>query len=382
MKKLLLIILLFISVFSFGQLTSQLPISTFTASSQTPVSGNITGSGTQFVQITWNVTGTLSACVVRVDSSADGISWNTGDIIAAQTCTSGGAALSSNKVVNFVRINTNSSISGTGSLIVNLTGYAAAPSGTVASLSLPIAQGSFVQQTGNTYPGPGLYFCGQTTTCTTFGQLFKIDTTLASGMPSISSSFYSVGSGNWKNQSFLGANALNNTLNINTHKEQSTPTVSNIQTDTGGPHMQPVESAVIFPNLSGPSDFIRTEFEIICQPCASNAGTTIQVRIADPVNSCTATIPATITIGGSNQIMFATADVEVNANVNGTVSNLDFELLNAGGGSTFGGRNKTSTCQVNLGGNYAIGMDILMATTATTNVQTWAGYLVKSYGVF
>src|SRR5437899_992790 len=54
----------------------------------------ITGTGAAFHQLTWNVSGTLSACSVQVDSSADGITWGSGDIIASQTCTSNGTITS------------------------------------------------------------------------------------------------------------------------------------------------------------------------------------------------------------------------------------------------------------------------------------------------
>lgn len=85
-------------------------------------SANITGTGAQFHNLTWNVLGSFSACSVRVDSSADGITWNTGDIIAAQTCTSPGTIQSTSHVVNFVRINFVSK-TGTGTLVALLNGY-------------------------------------------------------------------------------------------------------------------------------------------------------------------------------------------------------------------------------------------------------------------
>jgi hypothetical protein len=91
---------------------------------------NIIGTGAQFHQLSWNVTGTLSACSVRVDSSADGITWNTGDIIAAQTCTSNGNITSTALTVNFVRVNiTSITPVSTASLTTNLTGYANNPAG-------------------------------------------------------------------------------------------------------------------------------------------------------------------------------------------------------------------------------------------------------------
>jgi GH24 family phage-related lysozyme (muramidase) len=89
---------------------------------------NIVGVGAQYHQLSWNVLGTLSACSVRVDSSADGVTWNTGDIVAAQTCTSNGNAISTAHTVNYTRINVTSITPvSTATLTVNLTGYANNP---------------------------------------------------------------------------------------------------------------------------------------------------------------------------------------------------------------------------------------------------------------
>lgn len=104
---------------------SQSPPITLTASSQTPYSMNVIGSGSQYYQLAWNVTGTISACSLRVDSSSDGVTWNTGDIISTQSCTSNPlyAPISAQKVVNYVRINPNSTITGTGTIVATLTGF-------------------------------------------------------------------------------------------------------------------------------------------------------------------------------------------------------------------------------------------------------------------
>ncbi|HXB12192.1 MAG TPA: hypothetical protein VNZ45_09420, partial [Bacteroidia bacterium] len=91
---------------------------------------NIIGTGAQFHQLSWNVSGTLSACTVRVDSSADNITWNVGDIIAAQTCTSNGNVTSTAHTVNYTRVNiTAITPTGSASLTTNLTGYANNPAG-------------------------------------------------------------------------------------------------------------------------------------------------------------------------------------------------------------------------------------------------------------
>ena len=39
------------------------------------------------IRSTWTKSGTIATCSVQVESSADGITWNSGDVIAAQTCT-------------------------------------------------------------------------------------------------------------------------------------------------------------------------------------------------------------------------------------------------------------------------------------------------------
>jgi hypothetical protein len=87
-------------------------------------------TGAQYHYLTWNVTGTLSACSVRVDSSVDNITWNVGDVISAKTCTSNGNTLSGIIVPNYVRVNVTSITASAGaSLAVNLSGYQVNPSG-------------------------------------------------------------------------------------------------------------------------------------------------------------------------------------------------------------------------------------------------------------
>jgi len=92
------------------------------------------GSGVSFHKLTWTVSGTVSTCSVRVDSSSDGVSWGTGDIIAAQTCTSGGASTVANFTVNYVRINV-TTLTGGGSINAVYTGYINNPSGGGSGIS-------------------------------------------------------------------------------------------------------------------------------------------------------------------------------------------------------------------------------------------------------
>jgi|SRR5580765_1708270 len=112
----------------------------------TNTSCNVIGTGAAFHNLTWNVTGTLSACSVRVDSSADGVTWNAGDIIAAQTCTANGNILSSSLVANYVRVNvTTITPVGSANLTVNLIGFVTDPTGggsgpvTAVTASSPLA---------------------------------------------------------------------------------------------------------------------------------------------------------------------------------------------------------------------------------------------------
>ena len=112
LKHILMVLLL--SLFSYGQnpqITSQ-TATNFTASSQTPVIANVINSASLYYQISWQVVGgSFSACTIEVDSSSNGTSsWGSGDIIAAQTCTSNGNSTSTANTVNYVRLNTAASL--------------------------------------------------------------------------------------------------------------------------------------------------------------------------------------------------------------------------------------------------------------------------------
>src|SRR5438105_489162 len=71
----------------------------------TSVVYNIIATGAAFHTLVWNDSGTVSTCSIRVDGSADGITFGTGDVIAAQTCTSNGTFTSTSVVPNYVRVN-------------------------------------------------------------------------------------------------------------------------------------------------------------------------------------------------------------------------------------------------------------------------------------
>lgn len=129
MKKLYMMLgILLLSSLSFAQITTQ-NVTTFTTASQAPVIVNNIGSGTHFYRFTWNVTGTVSACTIALDSSPDGTTWTAGGIIAGQACTTNGTFTSGSVTFNYYRINPNASITGTGSVIMNTSGYATNPAG-------------------------------------------------------------------------------------------------------------------------------------------------------------------------------------------------------------------------------------------------------------
>lgn len=75
------------------------------------------GLGINQHRITWNVSGTVSSCSVKLEQSADGSSWS--DLIAGQTCTSNGVTDLTSGVANYVRI-TLSTFSGSGSPFINV----------------------------------------------------------------------------------------------------------------------------------------------------------------------------------------------------------------------------------------------------------------------
>lgn len=86
---------------------------------------NMTHGAVSYEKITWFKTGTVSACQVKLQQSADGLAWS--DLIAVQTCTSTGTSSVAHVVANFVRINV-TSFTGTGAVAVTFTGYIDDPS--------------------------------------------------------------------------------------------------------------------------------------------------------------------------------------------------------------------------------------------------------------
>jgi hypothetical protein len=111
----------------------------------------IIASGAQYHQLSWNVSGTLSACTLQVDSSADGVTWNSGDILASRSCTSNGNATSTALTVNYVSVNITAITPVTSAtLAINLTGYANNPAGTGGTVTSVTASTPVTSSGGNT----------------------------------------------------------------------------------------------------------------------------------------------------------------------------------------------------------------------------------------
>src|SRR5271169_4342416 len=89
-------------IVTFGVVYSQVSVqylSRISFSTSAVAAGNgqpLIGSGVTWHQLTWNALGTVSGCTVAVDSSADGVSWTPGGVIAGQTCTSNGQSTAVN----------------------------------------------------------------------------------------------------------------------------------------------------------------------------------------------------------------------------------------------------------------------------------------------
>jgi hypothetical protein len=105
----------------------------------------LTNTSIAWHQISWNVTGTASACTVALDTSSNGTTWTAGGAIAGQTCTTTGSSSVVNVSANYVRINmTALTISAGGSVNVTWDGWVSNPAsgggGTLTSVvsTLPI----------------------------------------------------------------------------------------------------------------------------------------------------------------------------------------------------------------------------------------------------
>jgi hypothetical protein len=125
----LLLPLLFIGSVVGAQQPPYTALSNFTATAVSiSPTVNLTNSGTVFHQLTYNVTGAVSSCLVSLDSSPDGVTWAVGGVIPASACTATGQTVVIGANVNFVRMNV-TSFTGTGRVALTYAGYATNPGG-------------------------------------------------------------------------------------------------------------------------------------------------------------------------------------------------------------------------------------------------------------
>ncbi len=119
---------------AFAQQHAGLQTTSFTVTGSGNVL-NLQGSGINYHQITWNKSGTLNTCSVKVEQSAIG-SGGWSDLIVDQTCTSNGQSAVTLGVPNYIRV-TGTIGTGGGTLTATWTGYRAFPSGVGGPLINP-----------------------------------------------------------------------------------------------------------------------------------------------------------------------------------------------------------------------------------------------------
>jgi len=129
MKKLLMAIVLSLLTLTpcYAQQGVRSQKFNFTGTS-TPI--NLINTAIIYHKLTWNVSGTASACTVALDTSANGSTWSAGGAITGQTCTSNGSSSTVNVSANYVRINmTALTVTAGSSVTVTWDGYTSNPSG-------------------------------------------------------------------------------------------------------------------------------------------------------------------------------------------------------------------------------------------------------------
>jgi len=119
---------------------------------------DFTNTGVTSFLLAWNPAGSLSTCSVQVESSTDGISWGSGDVVASQSCTAVGSA-SGSFTKAFVRINV-TALSGSGGLNVTLTGTIGGTSSGGGITSVTSLPATCTPGQGFQLPSGATVFCG------------------------------------------------------------------------------------------------------------------------------------------------------------------------------------------------------------------------------
>lgn len=168
MKKLLVLLWLFAPAIAYGQIQAQAtfnlcgtPSANCTPAIQVSPSIDIRGSGVDTHSLTWNVNGTVAAGACRLESSTDNVSFPT-QIIAPQTVTSNGGPINGTGVVNYVRINCTTPITGTGYVQIRYVGTASNGGALGASVSVINTPNVAVTNTP-AVTGSGTFTVGQST---------------------------------------------------------------------------------------------------------------------------------------------------------------------------------------------------------------------------
>jgi hypothetical protein len=73
--------------------------------------------------LAWTVSGTVSTCTTAIDSAPDNLTWSAGGVMAAQTCTAGGAFSTSGVTANYIALNVTALTSSNGTASLTVTYY-------------------------------------------------------------------------------------------------------------------------------------------------------------------------------------------------------------------------------------------------------------------
>lgn len=155
------------------------------------------GTGIQFHQLVWTVTGSVTGCTVTLDSSPDGSTWTVGGTISSQTCTANGSSTIVSQIDNNVRPNV-TAVTGGGTVQVVYLGWTTSPGmgGPGTSTNNDIA--TFNGTTGATMQDSGCSIVSGTLTCPIIQQTTDNSTTVNS--TTVNASVFNGGtfSGNFK----------------------------------------------------------------------------------------------------------------------------------------------------------------------------------------